>query len=263
MNGDGVAGDRASVNRSDHRSDHISDNDHDNSERMASPLPTAATPGVDDGAPATDTGERDSRRRGRGRDRNRRERGADEAAPAADDAQAARSEYAPAYATAPATARFADEPTPPALLASVADAAMVEPVAPATVHAALVAPSQAAAPAVAPAAPVAAVTAAVAVAPVSVALQPAAPAQPFVLPLEQLNSVAETAGLQWVNSDAEKIRAARAAMASEPAPARVMREAKPAVSLDEGPLVLVETRKDLSQFKLPFEVADPASRPAP
>ncbi len=255
MNGDGVAGDRAPVSRSEP----VSDNEHDNSERMASPLPTAAIPGADDGAPVADTGERDSRRRGRGRDRNRRERGADEAAPAADDAPVARSEYA----AAPATARFTDEPTPSALLANMADAAVVEaaaPVAPAPVHAALVAPGPAAAPAVAPAAFVAAVAT---VAPISAAVQPAAPAQPFVLPLDQLNSVAETAGLQWVNSDAEKIRAARAAMASEPAPARVMREAKPAVSLDEGPLVLVETRKDLSQFKLPFEVADPASRPAP
>jgi ribonuclease E len=29
----------------------------------------------------------------------------------------------------------------------------------------------------------------------------------------------------------------------------------PAVVLDEGPLILVETRKDLSQVKLPFENA--------
>jgi ribonuclease E len=34
----------------------------------------------------------------------------------------------------------------------------------------------------------------------------------------------------------------------------VPRERKPVVVLDEGPLVLVETRKDLSQMKLPFEV---------
>jgi ribonuclease E len=31
------------------------------------------------------------------------------------------------------------------------------------------------------------------------------------------------------------------------------RERKPVVLADEGPLVLVETRKDLSQFALPFE----------
>jgi ribonuclease E len=33
----------------------------------------------------------------------------------------------------------------------------------------------------------------------------------------------------------------------------VPRERKPVVALDEGPLVLVETRKDLSQVRLPFE----------
>ena len=36
----------------------------------------------------------------------------------------------------------------------------------------------------------------------------------------------------------------------------VPRERKPPVQLDDGPLVLVETRKDLSQIKLPFEAAD-------
>lgn len=90
---------------------------------------------------------------------------------------------------------------------------------------------------------------------------PMAVAEPFVLPMDQLQGVAETAGLQWVNSDAEKMRAAREAMASEPAPARVPRDVKAVAAVDDGPLVLVETRKDLSQFKLPFETADNASRP--
>ena len=66
-------------------------------------------------------------------------------------------------------------------------------------------------------------------------------------------AVAEAAGLQWVNSDVEKMRASQAAMADEHAPARVPRERKPVASVDNGPLVLVETRKDLSQIKLPFE----------
>ncbi|MBC8057356.1 MAG: hypothetical protein H7Y61_12345, partial [Rhizobiales bacterium] len=82
---------------------------------------------------------------------------------------------------------------------------------------------------------------------------------PFVLPLESLQAVAESAGLQWVNSDAEKIRAVQAAMAAEPAPAHLPRERKPAPVIDEGPLVLVETRKDLSQIKLPFETAQGSS----
>jgi ribonuclease E len=45
----------------------------------------------------------------------------------------------------------------------------------------------------------------------------------------------------------------QAAIAAEPAPAPLGREPAPVVVADEGPLVLVETRKDLSQVKLPFE----------
>jgi ribonuclease E len=45
----------------------------------------------------------------------------------------------------------------------------------------------------------------------------------------------------------------QAAIAAEPAPAPLCREPAPVVVADEGPLVLVETRKDLSQVKLPFE----------
>ena len=84
---------------------------------------------------------------------------------------------------------------------------------------------------------------------------PSRRSQPFVLPLGTLEAVAEAAGLQWVNSDADKIRAVQEAMADEPPPVRVPRERKAPVVVDEGPLVLVETRKDLSQFKLPFETA--------
>lgn len=96
--------------------------------------------------------------------------------------------------------------------------------------------------------PVAAPIAAPAPAPAPVV----APA-PFVLPMAELQRIAEASGLQWVNSDREKIAAAQAAMAAEPAPVHVPRERPPALQIDEGPLVLVETRKDLSQFKLPFE----------
>jgi ribonuclease E len=75
----------------------------------------------------------------------------------------------------------------------------------------------------------------------------------FELPVEQLARVAESSGLQWVNSDAQKIAAVQAAIAAEPAPPRVPRERPPAIVIDEGPLVLVETRRDLSEMKLPFE----------
>jgi ribonuclease E len=76
---------------------------------------------------------------------------------------------------------------------------------------------------------------------------------PFELPVGELAQVAEASGLQWVNSDADKIAAVRAAIAAEPKPLHVPRERPPIVVIDEGPLVLVETRRDLRDLKLPFE----------
>lgn len=77
--------------------------------------------------------------------------------------------------------------------------------------------------------------------------------QPFTLPMDALQEVAAASGLQWVNSDAEKVAAVQAAIAAEPKPERIPRERPPAVVLDEGPLVLVETRRDLAAMTLPFE----------
>ena len=77
----------------------------------------------------------------------------------------------------------------------------------------------------------------------------------YSLPLEALQQLARDAGLEWVNSDAEKVAAVQAAIAAEPQPVRIPRERPPVVVLDEGPLVLVETRKDLSDMVLPFEQA--------
>ncbi len=92
--------------------------------------------------------------------------------------------------------------------------------------------------------------------PAAPAATPVAPAvQAFVLPLAELEAVASGAGLQWVQSDADKIRAVQEAIAAEPKPVHVPRERKPVVLEDTGPLVLVETRKDLNQIKLPFESA--------
>jgi ribonuclease E len=87
---------------------------------------------------------------------------------------------------------------------------------------------------------------------------PAIPAQPFVLPLDSLQAVADAAGLQWVNSDASKVQAAQAAMAQEAPPKHTPRVRKAAEANAEGPLVLVETRKDLTQIKLPFETTNNA-----
>jgi ribonuclease E len=76
---------------------------------------------------------------------------------------------------------------------------------------------------------------------------------PFDLPLESLLSVAQQSGLQWVNSDAQRVAAVQAAIAAEPMPRHVPRERPAPVVVDTGPLVLVETRKDLRNMTLPFE----------
>lgn len=76
---------------------------------------------------------------------------------------------------------------------------------------------------------------------------------PYTLSMDDLHSVAQSSGLEWVNSDATKVAEIQAAIAAEPKPIHVPREPKPVVLVDEGPLVLVETRKDLRDVSLPFE----------
>jgi ribonuclease E len=77
--------------------------------------------------------------------------------------------------------------------------------------------------------------------------------QPFELPLAELTQVAEKSGLSWVNSDAQKIAAVQAAIAAEPKAIHVPRERPAPVHIDEGPLILVETKRDLRAMALPFE----------
>ena len=109
------------------------------------------------------------------------------------------------------------------------------------------------APVVAAPAPAAAVSTAQ-TAPVSAAA--ASPALPVVasytLPIDSLQQVAQNSGLVWVNSDSAKVAAVQAAIAAEPPVVRVPRERPPAVVVNEGPLVLVETRKDLNTLQVPF-----------
>ncbi|MDR6885931.1 MULTISPECIES: Rne/Rng family ribonuclease [Variovorax] len=201
-------------------------------------------------------------RRGRSRDRygrDRRERGprdeseANVAGGSADNAFAAepneaRTAMPEEEARAPAPRSYFDRPAaaPAPVAAPVAPVQAVEPVE-------VVAPAANLAPA-----PV--------VAPIAVekstGSKPAAngrallpKVQPFELPLNELAQIAESSGLQWVNSDAERIAQARAAIAAEPKPVHVPRERPPAITLDEGPLVLVETRRELSAMTLPFEKA--------
>ncbi|WP_314971817.1 Rne/Rng family ribonuclease [Comamonas testosteroni] len=84
-------------------------------------------------------------------------------------------------------------------------------------------------------------------------------AQTYALPIAELQALAAASGLEWINSDAEKIAAVQAAIAAEPKPVRIPRERPPVVVLDEGPLILVETRKDLSLMQLPFEKEEQAA----
>ncbi|WP_342616860.1 Rne/Rng family ribonuclease [Rhodoferax sp. GW822-FHT02A01] len=135
--------------------------------------------------------------------------------------------------------------TPEAPAAVVAAPAAVAETAPAVV----VAPSPVAAP-VAPAA--AAVPEASSVA--AVATESAMPkVTAYALPKDELIQVAQSSGLQWVNSDPERVAQVQAAIAAEPQPVHVPRERPAPVVLDEGPLILVETKRDLRNLTLPFE----------
>ena len=74
-----------------------------------------------------------------------------------------------------------------------------------------------------------------------------------MLAVDELARMAQAAGLQWIQSDTDKVAQVQAAIAAEPAPVRVPREPRPVPVIDQGPLVLVETRRDLRDLKLPFE----------
>jgi len=193
---------------------------------------TEGSDAVDAAEGAEGTEREGGRRRGRGRDRFRRERR---------EGEVGENGELPA----------SDAGTP--VVAGNAEATAAEASAPV----AEVAPAPAVAPSPAPVTEVSAPAPAAAVAPAPVAAPQVVEA--FVLPISELQRIAEGSGLQWVNSDADKIRATQAAMAAEPAPVHVPRERPPLVVVDEGPLVLVETRKDLSQLKLPFEPSAPVT----
>lgn len=75
----------------------------------------------------------------------------------------------------------------------------------------------------------------------------------FALPTDALLDVAHGSGLQWINSDSDKVAAVQAAIDAEPKPIHVPRERSVPVSIDTGPLVLVETKRDLRNMTLPFE----------
>ena len=84
----------------------------------------------------------------------------------------------------------------------------------------------------------------------------------FVLPIASMEQVARSSGLEWVHTDADKVAAVQAAIAAEPAPVHATRERAPVATLDDGPLVLVETRRDLGSMQLPFD-QQPAPQQSP
>jgi ribonuclease E len=130
--------------------------------------------------------------------------------------------------------------------AGQAPAAVVEPAraAPAPVaQPAPIAPAIAATPAqaepVVPSAQVASATAAVE--------EPA----PESLPIADLNAVVQAAGLQWVQSDPIRVEQAQRTLRQMIVPKQAPRQRKPLALADEGPLMLVETRKALPTLNIP------------
>jgi len=221
-----------------------------------------------EGEQATD-GEGGNRRRGRGRDRNRGPRREDRAGDTSGETaeglagNAALTEAAGVDEPVSAPV-LAEEPAPRRERGDRGEhSEMTAPVRTAESAEVDESPARVAVPfesrAFAAPAPVAAPVAAAPVAPVAAAT-PVAPVVPkFELPITDLNSLAGSAGLEWVHSNADSVRAAQEAIANAPKAAHVPRERPPVVVVDEGPLVLVETRKDLSQVKLPFDT--PAQAP--
>ena len=75
----------------------------------------------------------------------------------------------------------------------------------------------------------------------------------YDLPVSELEGLAHASSLEWVQSNPSRVAEVQAAIAAEPKPVHVPRERPPLVVLDEGPLILVETRRDLQQLAMPFE----------
>lgn len=134
-------------------------------------------------------------------------------------------------------AQHAAEPAQAAVVSVVVAPTVAPAVAPTGAVASVVAPIAEAAPVAAPA-----------------AARPAATS--YALPTQSLEQLAAQSGLQWVNTDAKRVAAVQAAIAAE-APATHVPRARPApVAVDNGPLVLVETKRDLGSISLPAQDKD-------
>jgi ribonuclease E len=216
----------------------------------AEPVAAEAAAGVEARADeSTEEGREEGRRRRRGRGGRNREEAQADAAAEADVAPVVAEIAAPVVAAAAAVAAAVVTDAVEADAAPVAEAPAVAQVA-----------EPVAAP-VAEAVPEVVVQAPAVVAPAAAAAVVAAPAA-YVLQLDELAAVARSAGLEWINSDTDKVRAVQDAIASTPAPVRQPREPRPVVVVDEGPLILVETRRDLAGLQLPFETTNSESAEA-
>ncbi len=234
--------------------------------------PSTANPGElnENGEPNVDRGERRGRGRRGGRGRNRGERGEQngERSPEAGamntgnasegaqqeltrftDAPAASATSTPMNTlenkdTASSNTLYADVNRGSQSSTNYSIASTAQTPAPAAYVA-----TQAPAPVAASPAPVATAAAVTSIAPAFAPV--AAPAvKPFVLPIAELDTVATVAGMSWVQSDASKVSAVQTALAEMPKPVHTPRAPKAAVEADNSPLVMVETKKDLSEHPL-------------
>ncbi|HGL4260149.1 Rne/Rng family ribonuclease [Burkholderia dolosa] len=171
-----------------------------------------------------------------------------EAAPAAPVEQPAAVQAAESVSVPVAPAAAVDSgPVPVAVSPTDAFEVPVAVEAPQPAPVAQVAPAVTteAAPAAAEPAPVAAApieSAPADAAPVQAAAPAPAPAQPIAAPASaSLEVVLQQAGLVWVNTDADKLRAAQEAAARLPRPVRTPRERKPLPPVDTTPMQQVET----------------------
>jgi len=144
----------------------------------------------------------------------------------------------------PAVAPVVEAQAAPAPVETVAPAAVVEAPAAQPARQADIFETQPVVAAVAPAVEAVVEPAAVEPAPVAVAV-PQAPQAPRYagVSAEALKPVLEQAGLVWVNTDADKLRAAQEAAAQAAKPVRVGRERKALPPVETAPMQMVETGK--------------------
>jgi ribonuclease E len=226
--------------------------------QVPQPLLSAAAPaegfeaeGVVQGAEGNGEGEERRRRGRRGRNRYRRDReGAEGARADGEGAESADEAIAEVHAEPALPATVTEPVQTTSFVSSVENPA---PVVHEPVHAAEAVAPVSALPQVQPAKPVLAEAAATpaeevpqeaivtAFAEVPAPVSTVAKASP--LPIETLQSVLDNAGMTWVHTDSQKLRASQEEAARTVTAPRVPRERKPLPPVQHGPMVLVETNR--------------------